>query len=216
MIITNCGVWLMISSIFYATKENLNMDQQRSDLYEPGSRFNHVATSVSDGSTSQVIVWGGETPEFYSNDGRIRLVSVVEQFDVHTEVWCQRHTLGSPHPALSIAACTSLGNYIFAYGGHCDDGYSNMSGVLSCLNVKTLTWSQLCPAGTAGGPMGKVACGIVQFSHDKLAVIGGYGFPTGPTQPGSSFIRDVGVTDGRGWTNEIHVFDLSQGGNRGC
>ena len=45
------------------------MDQQRSDLYEPGSRLRHVATSVSDGSTSQVIVWGGETPEFYSNDG---------------------------------------------------------------------------------------------------------------------------------------------------
>ena len=190
------------------------MDQRRSDLYEPSSRFIHVATSVSDGST---IVWGGETTELYTNDARrMQLASVFVQFDIHSEVWCQRHTLGSPHPGLSTAACTSLGNYIFAYGGYCDDGYSNMSGVLSCLNVKTLTWSQLCPEGTAGGPMGKITCGMVEFHHDKLAVIGGYGFPTGHPQPGSSFIRNTKFTDGRGWTNEIHVFDLSQGGNRGC
>ena len=85
-------------------------------------------------------------------------------------------------------------------------------GVLSCLNVKTLTWSQLSLAGgTAGAPMRKTGCGIVHFHHDKLAVIGGYGIPTGPTQPGSSFIRDTGHTDGRGWTNEIHVFNISQG-----
>ena len=102
----------------------------------------------------------------------------------------------------------SLGNYLFVYGGYCEDAGSSVSGVLSCLDTKTLTWSQLCPAGTAGGPMGRAACGKVHFHHDKLAVIGGYGFPTGPIQPGS---RDTRVTNGRGWTNEIHVFDLSQG-----
>ena len=189
------------------------MDQQRSDLYEPSSRFYHVA-AVSDGPTSQVIVWGGETLEFYSNNdaGRTQLASVVEQFDVHSEVWCQRHTLrGTPHPGLSTAACTSFGDYLFVYGGLCDDTYSNFNGVLSCLNIQTLTWSQLYPAGTAGGPMRKIACGMVHFNHDKLAVIGGYGFPSGPTQPGSTFSEDADETDGRGWTNEVHVFDLSQG-----
>ena len=68
------------------------MDQQRPDLYEPSSRFLHVATSVSDidGSASQVIVWGeAETTEFYTNDARMiqQLASVFEQFDIHTEVW---------------------------------------------------------------------------------------------------------------------------------
>ena len=58
--------------------------------------------------------------------------------------------------------------------------------------------------------MRKAECGIVHFHHDKLAVIGGYGIPTGPTQPGSSFIRSTRYTDGRGWTNEIHVFNISQ------
>ena len=188
------------------------MDQQRSDLYEPSSRFFHVAASFSDGSTSQVIMWGGETPEFYSNDtSKTQLASVVEQFDVHSEIWCACYTQGTPHPGLSLAACTSLGNYLFIYGGSLDGSAESNRGVLSCLNMKTLTWSQLCPEGTAGGPMRKAACGMVHFLHDKLAVIGGHGYPTGPTQPGSTFIRNTEFTDGRGWTNEIHVFDLSQG-----
>ena len=187
------------------------MDQQASDLYEPNSRFSHVASSVCDGP-GQLIVWGGETSEFYSNDGRIQLASVVEQFDILSEVWCQLGTGGTPHPGLSRAACTSFGNHVFIYGGYWENMSSSISGSLSCLDLRTLTWSQLSLAGgTAGGPMRMAACGIVHFHRDKLAVIGGYGIPTGPTQPGSAFIRDTRLTDGRGWTNEIHVFDISQG-----
>ena len=59
--------------------------------------------------------------------------------------------------------------------------------------------------------MRKAGCGMVHFHHNKLAVIGGYGFPTGPIQPGSSLIRNTKFADGRGWTNELHVFDLNQG-----
>ena len=189
--------------------------QQRADLYEPSPRFLHVAASVSasDVSTSQlVVVWGGETAEFYSRDGRIQLAARCQLFHIQSEVWSERHAvLGPPHPGLSLAACTSFGDYLFMYGGSFDGFATSNSGVLNCLNIKTLTWSQLCPAGTAGGPMRKAACGIVHVSSDKLAVIGGYGYPTGPTQPGSSFIMDTKFTNGIGWTNEIHVFDLSQG-----
>ena len=187
--------------------------QQRADLYEPSPRFSHVAASVSDVSISQlVIVWGGHTTEFYSRDGRTQLASRCQLFHLQSEVWSERHTLmGSPHPGLSLAACTSFGDYFFMYGGSFDGLVQSTSGVLSCLNIKTLTWSQLCPEGTARGPMRKAGCGMVHVSSDKLAVIGGYGIPTGPTQPGSSFIMDTRSTDGIGWTNEIHMFDLSQG-----
>ena len=45
---------------------------------------------------------------------------------------------------------------------------------------------------------------------DKLAVIGGYGCPgDGPIQPGSLFIPNERFTDGTGWTNEVHVFNVS-------
>ena len=187
--------------------------QQRADLYEPSPRFTHVAAPVSDVSTSQlVVVWGGQTAEFYSRDGGTQLASRCQLFHIQSEVWSERHAvLGPPHPGLSAAACTSFGDYLFMYGGYYADTVSSVSGVLSCLNIKTLTWTQLCPAGTAGGPMRKIACGMVYVSSDKLAVIGGLGLPTGPTQPRSSFIVSTEFTDGRGWTNEIHVFDLSQG-----
>ena len=152
---------------------------QLSGLYEPKSRFNHVASSVFDGSGSdQLIVWGGQTSEFYSNDGRIQLASVVEQFDIHSEVWYQRDTGGTPHPGLAYAACTSFRNHMFIYGGCYDGAATSNNEILSCLDLTTLTWSQLSPAGTAGGPMRKNSCGIVHFHHDKLAVICGYGFPT--------------------------------------
>ena len=189
--------------------------QQRADLYEPSPRFYHVAASVSasDVSTSQlVIVWGGDTAEFYSRDGRTQLASRCQLFHIQSEVWGERHAvLGPPHPGLSAAACTSFRDYLFMYGGYCDNTISNISEVLSCVNIKTLTWSQLCPEGTAGGPMRKVGCGMIHVSSDKLAVIGGYGIPTGPTQPGSSVIMDTRFADGSGWTIEVHVFDLSQG-----
>ena len=96
---------------------------------------------------------------------------------------------------------------MFFYGGSSGERGSE---ILSLLEVKTLTWSLLCPE-TAGGPMRKWGCGMVLFNNNKLAVIGGYGWPTGPTQPGSTFIRDTRSTDGRGLSNEFHVFDISQG-----
>ena len=182
----------------------LAMDQQPVDLYEPSARFCHVSCS-SDG---QVIVWGGQTSEcFVSIQDRFNLASVIQQLDPLTEVWSQHETRGPPHPGLSVAACTSSINYLYFYGGHSGEHWS---GVLSCLDLKSLTWTLLCPE-TAGGPMGKVWCGIVPFNNHHLAVIGGYGCPTDPTQPGSTFIRDTNYNDGRGMSNEFHVFDISQG-----
>ena len=97
------------------------------ELYEPSPRFSHVASSVG----VQVVVWGGQTSEFYSKDGRVKLATIVEQFDPYREVWCQRGTGGTPHPGLSSAACTSFGNHLFMYGGLHDDAASNGSGVLT-------------------------------------------------------------------------------------
>ena len=194
----------------------MDQQQQQADLYEPSPRFWHMAASVSDVSTNQqVFMRGGRTDEFHSRDGRTKLASRCQLFNLNSEVWSESwHVKGTPHPGLTVAACTSFGDSLFVYGGHYDKSGSGVSGELSCLNIKTLTWSQLCPAGTAGGPMRKFGCGMVHVSSDKLVVIGGYGFPTGPTQPGSSFIKSTKFTDGRGWTNEIHVFDLCQGSHR--
>ena len=52
---------------------------------------------------------------------------------------------------------------------------------------------------------------MVSFLQDKLAVFGGYGIPTGPTQPGARFTMDTHHTDGSGWSNELHVFTNTEG-----
>ena len=59
--------------------------------------------------------------------------------------------------------------------------------------------------------MRKVGCGMVSFHQDKLAVFGGYGIPRGPTQPGAMFTKNTNHTDGSGWSNELHVFDITEG-----
>ena len=175
------------------------------ELYEPTARFGHVSFLAE----GKVYLWGRETQDGSEDDG-IKLANCIEQFDPYLEVWSQFNTAGAPHPGLepASAACASSREHIYMYGGFKD----KFKGVLSCLNMKSLSWSQLSPeGGTAGGPMRKTYTGMVHFHHDKLAVIGGYGLPSGPTQPGSTFIKNTSITDGRGWTNEIHVFDLSQG-----
>jgi hypothetical protein len=43
----------------------------------------------------------------------------------------------------------------------------------------------------------------------KLVLIGGYGYPSGHT--GAQFIKDGIFTDGAGWTNELHSFNLKEG-----
>ena len=176
------------------------------ELYEPAARFGHVSFLVEE----KVYLWGGRTQNFMSGseDDIIKLANCIEQFDPYLEVWNQLSTAGPPHPRLESAAYASSGEHVYMYGGL----KGEYKGVLSCLNVKTLTWSRLSPeGGTAGGPMRKIACGMVYFNHDKLAVIGGYGISSGPTQPGSAFTPSTKFTDGRGWTNEVHVFDLGKG-----
>ena len=174
------------------------------ELYEPAARLAHISILAK----GKVYLWAGKTQDRSIKDDGIKLANCIEQFDPYLEVWSQLNTAGTPHPGLEGAACASSGEHVYMYGG----AKSRYKGVLSFLNVKSLTWSQLSPeGGTAGVPMRKAGCGMVHFHHDKLAVIGGYGFPTGPIKPGSTSIMDARFTDGRGWTNEVHVFDLSQG-----
>ena len=174
------------------------------EVYEPAGRFWHASFSLN----NRLYVWGGRTVDFEngSEADKIKLKSCIEQFNPDLEVWRQLNTAGTPHPGLLSAACVSDGENIFTYGG---SSGKRFEGVLSRLNLETLTWSQLSPE-TAGGPMRKDGCGLI-IVQDKLVLIGGYGIPTGPIQPQATFVRNTKFTDGRGWSNEIHEFNTSQG-----
>ena len=57
--------------------------------------------------------------------------------------------------------------------------------------------------------MPKYGCGMIAF-RNGLVVFGGYGEPRRPTEP-QSYITKTSYTDGRGWTNEFHIYNISEG-----
>ena len=171
--------------------------------YEPCPRFYRSAAPIGD----ILYLWGGLTEDF-SESSRKTLASVVEIYDPYLEMWEQRATTGVPPPGLIAGGCTSLNETLLLYGGV--DGKSHF-GTLHQLNSVTLNWDELHHNSPSQGPMAKQGCGLVSFRGNKLGLFGGYGLPTGPTQPGATFTRNTSYSDGSGWTNEFHLFHLQEG-----
>ena len=182
----------ILSSLFGQTK-----------LYEPSPRLAHGAAQVR----GRCYLRGGHVQDL-SASGRRKLPSTIEIFDPYLETWEEHPTTGVPPPGLYFGACTSLLDSLYWFGGW--DGSSRYNS-LHRLDTTTLEWSELQPLNQADGPMRKSGCEIVSFLQDKLAVFGGYGIPTGPTQPGATFTKATNTTDGSGWSNELHVFTITEG-----
>ena len=171
--------------------------------YEPMPRLFHVSQSVG----SKVLVRGGLTKDF-SEKSRQHSSSVVELYDPYSELWEQKQVEGdTPSPGTRVEASASVNNDLFSFGGF--DGSGNELNTLRKLDTKTWRWRQLSPQNAEGAPMAKAGCGMVAFG-DSLGVFGGHGIPYGPTQPGS-FIKNTSYTDGSGWTNEFHLYNLTDG-----
>ena len=172
-----------------------------SDKYEPLPRIQHISCGVG----SKVVVQGGLTKDF-SEKTRQHLSSVVEIFDPYSELWEQRKVTGDvPSPGTRDAASASLHDDLFLFGGYDDRQYFN---TVHKLDTEKLCWSQVSPQNADGAPMPKCVCGMIAFGN-SLGVFGGFGVPRGPTQP-QSFISNTDYT-GRGWTNEFHIYNLSEG-----
>ena len=151
---------------------------------------------------------GGRTKD-YTENSRQRLSSVVELFDPFSELWERKQVEGdTPSPGTYDAASASLNNDFFTFGGF-DDLSEECFNTMHKLDTKTWRWCQLSPQNAEGAPMPKFGSGMVAFG-DSLGVFGGYGIPSGPTQPGS-FIKDARYPDGGGWTNDFHLYNLTDG-----
>ena len=161
---------------------------------EPSPRWGHYSALVEEKSC----VWGGRTKDFLKENSE--LASSIHSFDPFLEFWDKNKLSGVPPPGLYYGACASAGHHVYLYGGH--DGSCHQSS-LHQLDTRSWTWKQL----SSAGPMKKAACGMVACDS-KLVLFGGYGIPSGPTQPGAEFIRSIGDS---GWTNEVHTFNLKEG-----
>ena len=170
----------------------------------PLPRFCHISVGVG----SKVVVQGGRTKDF-SEKSRQHLSSVVEIFDPYSESWEQRPVTGdAPSPGTYVAASASLHDDLFSFGGY--DGGSQYFNTLRRLDTEKLCWSQVSPQNADGAPMPKFGCGMIAFGSG-LGVFGGYGVPRGPTTEPQSFFQYTRFTDGSGWTNEFHIYNLSEG-----
>ena len=149
---------------------------------------------------------GGYTKDLNVDDLR----SCVHSYDPLLEAWGSARATGELPPGLYHGACTAAGEELFYYGGF-EGLHGNIrSSALSRFTPATHTWSQLCK-GSMDGPMAKTECGMISCGEGQLCVFAGHGLPTGPVQPGSTLIKNTLYTDGRGWTNELHLYDINGG-----
>ena len=171
-------------------------------LYEPSPRFLHGAAAVE----GKCYLWGGCVQDF-SASGRRKLASTIEIFDPYLETWEEHHTTGLPPSGLYDGACTSLLDSLYWFGGYNSRCFHNS---LHKLDPTTLEWSELQPLNQADGPMRKAGCGMVSFLQDRLAMFGGYGILTDSIQPGAMFTKNTTFTGGKGWSNELNVFNIME------
>ena len=164
--------------------------QMATGFSEPSPRWAPFSAPVGD----EFYVWGGRTEDFSKEKVS---ASSVYRFDPLLESWSENKP---PPPGLFAGSCTSTSDHLYLYGGQDESHYQ---GSLHQLDTKSWSWKQL----SSAGPMRKSECGMVTYGN-MLILFGGYGVPSGPTQPGAQFLEDI---DGWGCTNELHTFDLKEG-----
>ena len=175
-------------------------------LHQPSPRFYHCAAQVGE----KAYLWDGRTQNF-SASSRQTLASEIEIFDIFSETWKTRTATGARPPGLIGGACTVVSETLYHFGGN--DGHS-WYNTLHCLDTLLLDWRELHghAQNPADQPMPKTGCGLVTYTDTaSLALFAGYGIPRHPTQAGAKFVRDTKFSDGSGWTNEFHLFDLTNG-----
>ena len=138
----------------------------------------------------------------------------IETFDTFSEKWTKKTVAGTPPPGLCSGGFAVAAETLYHFGGNAR--YSPYSSLHS-LNTVTLEWRELQSKNPADQPMPKSGHGMVTYHEEtvgvtSLAVLAGYAKPTTlATQPGSTFIQNTKRTSGRGWTNELHLFNLTNG-----
>ena len=173
-------------------------------LYQPSPRFLHCAAQIGE----KAYLWGGRSQNL-KKSGRKTLQSEVEIFDSFYETWSKKHVNGVAPPGQVDGACTVVSETLYHFGGN--DGHS-WYNTLHSLDTVALDWRELHghTKNPAEQPMPKSGCGLVTYADaTSLFLLAGYGIPNNATQPGSRFVQTPKRTDGSGWTNELHLFNLA-------
>ena len=175
----------------------------RARFSEPEPRLGACAAMVEN---EKLIMFGGLLQSYRGL--RQPPLHHVEVFNCNLSQWTQRRTTGTLPPPLYSSACICIGHLLYMFGGWTGHSYTYS---LFEFSVATVHWRELLPVNPKEGPMPKDDYGIINTNSTTLCVVGGYGIPTGSRQPGSKFVQNKQFKDGRGWSNEIHCFDIPSG-----
>lgn len=154
-------------------------------------------------STEELYIYGNSIDNI---DKGYTQSSVMKVYDSLKETWREVPTTGTPPGTMYMSSTAFSGHIFYLFGGY---NYSSFSASLHQLDTRSMTWSQLSPQQN-GGPMGKFGSKMIYYNN-SLIVVGGYGVPSGELQFGSQFVHNKYFQDGRGWTNEIHMYNISKG-----
>ena len=173
-------------------------------LYEPDPRYGPCSAVIH----GELCVWGG----------KMVATTSLQVYHPCLESWRQLHTQGPPPPRVYLGASANSENYLYVYGGVKDDNVS-YSGCLHRLDTKTSSWTQL-SAHSANAPMKKKGSAMILYENSVI-VVGGFGIRNGPIQPGSEWEKwrdkdDDEDPNTKGWTNEMHKYDLREGEGVNC
>ena len=129
-------------------------------------------------------------------------------FNPTAKQWLLHPTNGPTPPGLFHGGCASIGHTLYCFGGEDEPSwYSDLHE----LNLESFKWAKIHPQNDKSeGPICKGGCGFVAIDSKTLICFGGYGIGSW-IQAESTFTRDTGYTDGNGWTNELHLFDIKRG-----
>ena len=166
--------------------------------YEPSPRFDHCSA----GQDGLLYVWGGRIDDFYRR--KTELAYTLEIFDFRKEEWKHWYTKNrTPLPWLHGGVCALSKRHLFIYGGKRRGESYYFS--LHQLDRESLDWKKLFDPG----PLQKLGSRMIVYQN-KIIFFGGHGIPNENT-PMSEFIVNNRYTDGRGWSNQLSIFNLDTG-----
>ena len=149
-------------------------------------------------------MFGGFVEDFRNHNDELK--RTINSYNSFNETWSLFHAGGSPPLGIYVCASTALSKNVYCFGGCKGPGYQ---GSLHKWDSSTMSWNQL-KEHDGEGPMKKANCAMISH-NEEILLFGGYGTTTGPIQQGSQFIVNTNTTDGSGWTNELHSFNLQEG-----
>ena len=184
---------------------NLSPDVDRGHLpshYEPRGRCGHC-NALIDG---KVFMWGGHCgaagiPDDHRN--------VIDIYDPASQRWSQQKTSGPSPPGLVGAACVGISPYMYIFAGLDTDADEHFNTIHQ-LDTRSLVWKEVKAVNPLEAPMKQAGARMVSYSTSLLVTIGGYGRLPDTPQSRADYVADTDEGyKGRGWTNELGVFNLT-------